>query len=116
MTTPTTVSPTQTPPCRVVPPLDPFFQPVALEERAYEEAIRDEGIPLAVALTREGGQRSRLETRLFPDGHPLAEASLRHVERLVKFMLWQHGGYRLHVGGSQAIADHLRRSYAPMGA
>ncbi len=100
-----------------IPPLDPGFRPAALANRAFQaEVAQSGGVPLVLALEREAGALSRFETRVFAPDHPRAAANLPYVERLVKFLLWQRGGWRLYVGGPVEIAEHLRQVYAPGGA
>lgn len=72
-------------------------------------------MPLVIALERSSSEISRFETRVFPDNHPNAEKNLRYAERLVKFLLWQRGGYRLYIGGSKQIANSIQDSYSPSG-
>jgi predicted NBD/HSP70 family sugar kinase len=100
---------------RFTPPLDPEFQPAVLWRRHYLKTLEatGEAVPLVIGLEREGGLVSRHETLV----HPAADdATLRHVERLVKFLLWSRGGWKLHVGGPAAIAEFLRKTYSPRGA
>jgi predicted NBD/HSP70 family sugar kinase len=99
----------------VVPPLDPDFRPAALADRAWREAVATGGVPLVIGLERENGAFSRMESRIFPDSDPRAEANLWHAERLVRFLLWSRGGHRITVGGPARIAEHIRRTYAPDG-
>jgi predicted NBD/HSP70 family sugar kinase len=58
---------------------------------------------------------SRHETRVLPDHHPRSDANLFYVERLVKFLLWQRGGWKVYVGGAQPIGDYVRECYSPDG-
>jgi predicted NBD/HSP70 family sugar kinase len=99
---------------RFLPPLEQDFVPAALFNRAFAEAARGSGVPLVIGLERGEGF-SRFETRVFPDGHAQAERNLRYVERLVKFLLWQRGGYRLYIGGPRTVGEHIRRLYSPHG-
>ena len=41
---------------------------------------------------------------------------MRHVERLVKALLWLRGGSRIHVGGNPALAASLAPIFSPSGA
>jgi predicted NBD/HSP70 family sugar kinase len=102
---------------KFVPPLDADFRPAVLANRAFQQAVQDShaGVPLVLALERSDGFVSRFETRVFPEGHPSAAANLPYVERLVKFLLWQRGGWKLYVGGPASIARHLQTCYAPGG-
>jgi predicted NBD/HSP70 family sugar kinase len=99
-------------------PLDPGFRPAALANRAFRQAVEGsgDGVPLVIGLERDEGARSRFETQVFPEGHPLAAANLPYVERLVKFLLWQRGGWQVTVGGPASAGEHIRRTYAPDGA
>ncbi|MCS7048467.1 MAG: ROK family protein [Verrucomicrobiae bacterium] len=81
------------------PPLDPSFQPPILAHQQYSGAVR-----LVIALEREQGYVSRFETRIRPQ--PDAE-TMRLVERLVKFLLWSRGGWRLYLEGPQAVCERL---------
>jgi predicted NBD/HSP70 family sugar kinase len=99
-----------------IPPLDEGFRPAALANRAFAQlAAQAGGEPLVIGLERENGELSRFETRVLPAGHPEAGSNLPYVERLVKFLLWQRGGYKLFIGGPTPIADYIRQAYAPDG-
>jgi predicted NBD/HSP70 family sugar kinase len=100
-----------------VPPLDPDFRPAVLANRAFAEAVAQSGagVPLVLGIERLNGELSRYETAVHPEDHPDADANLAYAERIVKFLLWQRGGWRVHVGGPQPIADYLRRTYASDG-
>jgi predicted NBD/HSP70 family sugar kinase len=98
-----------------VPPLDEEFRPAVLANRNFLREVGQSCVPLVLGLERENGRISRFETRVFPEGHPQAEANLTYVERLVKFLLWARGGFRVYVGGPKSIAEYLQKLYAPGG-
>ncbi len=102
---------------RFVPPLDPEFRPAVLANRAFRDAVASsgEGVPLVIGLERSDGTQSRYETVAFPEAHPRAEGNLFYAERLVKFLLWARGGWRVSVGGPGSIAEQLRRVYSADG-
>jgi predicted NBD/HSP70 family sugar kinase len=97
--------------------LDPDFRPAVLANRRFRDEVgaSGAGVPLVFGLERADGSLSRFETRVFPAGHPGAGASLFYAERLLKFLLWQRGGWKVYVGGPTYVGDHLRDSYAPGG-
>lgn len=99
---------------KLIPPLEPEFRPAALANRAFLDAV-DDGEPLVLGLERGDGSVSRFETRVFPEEHERAAANLPYVERILKFLLWQRGAWRVHVGGSNSIADFLQRTYSATG-
>jgi predicted NBD/HSP70 family sugar kinase len=98
----------------ITAPLDPGFQPAVLFNRHYVRAARVSGraVPLVLGLERENGLLSRFETVV----DPAAPETPRYVERLVKFLLWARGGWRLHFGGPKDLGELIRRAYAPRGA
>ncbi len=101
-----------------VPPLEPEFRPAALANRAFrrEVAASGDGVPLVIGLERPDGSVSRFDTVAFPDGHPRATANLVYAERLVKFLLWARGGWKVTIGGPASVGEQVARTYAPDGA
>jgi predicted NBD/HSP70 family sugar kinase len=102
----------------VRPSLDPGFRPSVLANRRFREEVEASGggVPLVITLERAGGARSRLETRVFTEGHPRFAAGARYAERLFKFLLWQWGGWKAWIGGPRAIGHAIARAYGPEGA
>lgn len=100
-----------------VPPLDPSFRPAVLANRAFRRATveADGAAPLVIALERSDGAVSRYETVALAEDHPQAAANLPYAERLVKFLLWARGGWKVSIGGPAGVAEHIRRVYAPNG-
>src|ERR1035438_9174221 len=85
---------------RFIPPLDPAFVPASLWNRAYRSRVAETGgRPLAIALERSDGSVSVFHTAVLPHAggaialdHPYLNQ--RYVERLLKFLLWQEGGWQ----------------------
>ncbi len=102
---------------RFAPPLDEGFRPAVLANHAFLEEVEASGtgVPLVLALERADGSISRFETRVFPEGHGRARANLMYTERLVKFLLWQRGGWKVYVGGPPSVGRYIADSYAPGG-
>ena len=103
-------------PPKTHPPLDLNFRPAVLANRAFQERCQKEGVPLVIGLERSGGELTRYETLVLPEDHPQAAENLDYVERLVKFLLWQRGGYKVYIGGSAEIGNYIRSLYAKDGA
>ncbi len=103
---------------QTLPPLDPDFKPAVLANRAFVQAVQDSGggVPLKIALERGDGSVTVFETVAFAPDSPEAGQNLMYAERLVKFLLWARGGYKVIIGGSEQIANHLKAVYAPDGA
>jgi predicted NBD/HSP70 family sugar kinase len=100
------------------PVLDPEFLPAVLWNRAYRDLVaRDAGArPFALALVRADGRASVHRDRVLAATHPAAAHTLRYVERLLKFLLWQKGGCRVLVAGADEIAAALAQDLHPAGA
>ena len=102
---------------KLTAPLEPDFRPAALFNRAYRAEITRSGMgtPLVIGLERSDGKRSRFETEVFTQDHPWAAYNESYVERIVKFLLWQRGGYKVMIGGPAGIGAHIQQVYAPEG-
>jgi predicted NBD/HSP70 family sugar kinase len=100
-----------------VPPLEPDYRPAVLANRAFSKAVETagNGVPLVLGVERLNGEISRYETKVFPDGYPQAGKNLMYAERIVKFLLWQRGGWKVYVGGPTSIGEYIQKSYAPGG-
>jgi predicted NBD/HSP70 family sugar kinase len=100
---------------RILAPLDLEFQPAVLLHRKYRaEALESgEAVPVVIGLERENGLFSRFETVV--KGKADTE-TLRYVVRLVKFLLWARGGWRIWFGGPRGIGDHLALSFSKIGS
>jgi predicted NBD/HSP70 family sugar kinase len=96
------------------PALDPEFVPASLCNRAYRAAAQGRA-RLALALERSDGSVSVFRTPVLPHEGASAALNNRYAERLLKFLLWQKGGYRVTVGGDARLAEYLRSVYAPAG-
>jgi len=100
-------------PPRVVPILDPGFRPAVLAVRAYQ-ALVDEArgsIPVRLALEQADGTVFRFDMHVLPDAHPQAAANFVFLERLVKFLLWSRGGWRIYVDGPASLQAQLAAYY-----
>lgn len=99
---------------KLPPVLDPGFLPAVLHNRAFRETARATGaaVPVRLALEQADGSVFHHETVVLPAGHPLAPTeNFRHVERLVKFLLWAWGGWRIHLDGPTSLAGKLAAHY-----
>jgi len=98
---------------RVVPVLDPGFRPAVLAVRAYRELVdaAPGTIPVRLALEQADGSVFRFDTRVLPDSHPQASGNFTFLERLVKFLLWSRGGWRIHLDGPAPLVSQLATHY-----
>jgi predicted NBD/HSP70 family sugar kinase len=103
---------------KIVPPLEREFVPAALWNRAFRALVDADpkARPFALTLSKASGGTARVDARLLAAGHPAAAANLIHVERLLKFLLWQKGGCTVRIAGADDLVPALRAAYAPGGA
>ena len=103
---------------KCVPELDPEFVPAALWNREYARlaAASAGSRELALCVERANGCVSRFDTRILPDAPEYAALTLRYVERIVKFLLWARGGWKLTVAGAPELVGALAKIYSPDGA
>jgi predicted NBD/HSP70 family sugar kinase len=102
---------------RFTPPLDPGFIPAALFNRAFRTEVErsDLSRPLVIAIERTNGTISRYETVVFSNEHPWSGHNNFYVERIVKFLLWQRGGYKVYLGGPLEIGAYIQETYSSTG-
>jgi predicted NBD/HSP70 family sugar kinase len=102
----------------IAPPLDPDFRPISLGNRHYRRAVSAvaDKVPLTIALERNGSCISIFATEILAPGSDHDLSTRSYVERLVKFLLWQIGGWKISIGGSAQIADFIRQTYSRDGA
>lgn len=98
------------------PPCDPGFRPIVLDWRAYlDRALKAGDALLRAAVEREDGLVSAFVTRVpEKDADPATTSMI--VERMVKFLLWSRGGWRIHFFGPAAIGKRLKADYSEKGA
>lgn len=98
---------------RVSPALDPQFRPAILALRAFREQVRRSGraLPVRLALEQADGSVYHFPLEILPEGAPGSELNYLHVERILKFLLWSRGGWRIYFDGPASIATRLAAHY-----
>ena len=98
---------------KFLPELHPTFRPAILVNRAFEAAARETGaaVEVGIALEQADGSVFHHRTVLFPADHELEPNNFRHLERMVKFLLWQRGGWKIHLSGADAYTERLKEYY-----
>lgn len=98
---------------RLTPVLDPAFRPAVLAARAYRAlvAATPGAVPVGLALEQADGSIFRFDLDVLPEDHPRAAGNSVYLERLVKFLLWSRGGWRIHITGPASLAAGLSAHY-----
>jgi len=102
---------------KFIPALDKDFRPASLENRAFLDAVEksEQGAALVISLERSNGLTHTYKTKVFAGDSEYKEANLFYVERLVKTLIWQIGGWKLTIGGSGSIGEYIKKAYATGG-
>ena len=94
------------------PELDPGFIPLYKFNEAF---LKTAAKPFSVAIERNDSQVFVKPARIHGD-EAHAEADRYYIDRLVKFELWQKGGYRIYVKGAEHLYHAIQQAYSPGGA
>jgi len=99
------------------PRLDPDFVPAVLWNRNYAANVAKTpgSKPLAISLERGDSTVSVYRTNVLPQTAENSALNIRYVERLLKFLLWQRGGYRVLIAGAPDIARQIQTMCSPGG-
>jgi len=98
-------------PPAVVPVLDPDFRPAVLANRAFRQAAARQPVRVSIALERADGGVSRFDTVVAGASLPESAGNFVVVERLVKFLLWSRGGWKVHFSGPAELGRKLQSHY-----
>jgi len=97
--------------------LDPGYQPMAKVVAAYQENVKKiGGVPLVIAVERNKGYISTYQMNVYQDNTGHDEENCGIVERIVKTLLWLHGGYKVTIAGSEKIYKGIADAYRQGGA
>jgi len=100
------------------PELDPGFIPIY---KFNETFLKTAKTPFEVAIERNDNQIYVKPTFVHGDAEH-AEADRYYIDRLIKFELWQKGGFRVFVKypaehpGVEKLFQHLKAAYTPAGS
>lgn len=96
-------------------PIKRDFRPPITVLQELKRLSHPGGNVLAIAWERENGYVSRYDLPLPPRAEDSAEVA-RLAERVVKFLLWANGGWRLMLAGPRKLCLSIKRQYAKTGA
>jgi len=98
---------------KFLPELHPTYRPAILANQAFRESAREtnSAVDVGIALEQADGSVFHHHTVIFPADHRLAENNFRHIERIIKFLLWQRGGWKIHLSGANDLVPRLQDYY-----
>ncbi|MGN0886219.1 MAG: ROK family protein [Candidatus Spyradenecus sp.] len=102
---------------KFVPPFDPGFKPAFLKLRKIREAAKadPEAGTVVIAIERDNGAINRYDLP-YPKKAIECPGFASFVERIVKFMLWSAGGYKVMIDAPAAIVEKIKADYTETGA
>ena len=102
---------------KIKPELDPEFLPAILWNRAYEKTVKEAGAPVevSIALVRPDETCTIFQTSILPLVDENEVLTLRYLERILKFLLWQRGGCKVLIAGCDPLVGKLAAIYSPDG-
>jgi len=100
------------------PELHPNFTPAAVWNRAFKQltdaAEKTERLTLIIA--QPNGVSTAFETTLLSHEGDHQALNIKHIERAVKTLLWQHGGNKITFNGNKTLLKTLAAIYSSDGA
>jgi predicted NBD/HSP70 family sugar kinase len=98
---------------RVTPVLDSQFRPAVLANHAFREQVHKSGkaLPVRIALEQTDGSVYHSNTEIFPEADSRATGNFTYLERILKFLLWSRGGWRIYFDGPSSLAAKLAAHY-----
>jgi len=101
---------------RHIPELHRDFIPASLWTREFQaRCVREGERSIVLVLMRADGTGSTHRDTLLPALPQFKSLNLRHLERLVKFLLWARGGNRLLIAGAPELVPELCSVYSATG-
>ncbi len=102
---------------KIIPPMDLRYIPPKLANDKFRKMVEEgnDTTRVIIALERLNGSISRFETKIFGESHPLFETGFYYIERILKFLLWQRGGWKVYIYAPQPLIEFLKKIYSPQG-
>jgi predicted NBD/HSP70 family sugar kinase len=101
-------------------PLDPNYMPFVLGKRKYVKHVNDCADKSAVgefhfAVERPGGCCGRDSLPVFNATHEGFDASVHLAGEVIRYMLWQRGGYKVTLCGPAKLCELVTAAYSAGG-
>lgn len=104
------------PPPKVIPILDQDFYPASLFHKIYNEQYNifsntnNNKVLIKIKLEREAGCTSYYQCYI-NDNPELTNINKFYIERIIKFLLWQRGGWHISIASPLSIFQHIKQVY-----
>ena len=91
---------------KYVPSLEPGYIPMISKVREFKEKGT---IPFAICVERNKGYRYRYDIKLIENNE---EENAEYVERIIKTILWVVGGFKIYLGGDEALVARMQKVFS----
>ena len=100
-----------------IAPLDPGFSPLVLARREYRQEVEASGsvADCALVIERHDSLCSRFDFQILKPNDRNIGKTYRYVERMLKFLLWSRGGWKVIFAGPAEIGGRIREDYSIAG-
>lgn len=95
-----------------VPELDKTFAPLSAFNKEFLKTAKK---PVSVAVERSNGLISVYDTFIHGT-EEMAKADNYYIDRLVKFLLWAKGGFKVYICGDENVYNYIAETYSKDGA
>ena len=104
--------------CAITPELDPDFIPAIKWNNAYRSLTNssDSRTFFSIALERRDGTTSVYKTMVLPHTDEYRNLNIKYIERILKFLLWMKGGYKIYLAGDLKLCEDIKHIYSANGA
>lgn len=102
---------------RFIAPLDPGFLPFVFGRREYRQAVEASGrvANCALVIVRHDSLRSRFDFQVIEPNDGNIGKTYQYVERMLKFLLWSRGGWKIVFAGPAEIGRRIEEDYCSTG-
>jgi len=100
---------------KVLPKFDPHFLPLGKFISWYQEQAEKNGQEIRIGLERENHLLSTWKTKILPWSEKNLSLTKVFIERLLKFLLWQKGAWKIYFQGPEPIYQYLKNLYSEEG-
>ena len=94
-----------------IPKYDKNFIPIY---KYFNEFSTKADKPIAIALESGSNEVSVYETSIF-SGEGMNYANKLYLEKLVKFLIWSRGGYKIYICGDKELYKYIKDTYSHIG-
>jgi predicted NBD/HSP70 family sugar kinase len=100
-----------------IAPLDPEFSPLVLARRQYQKEVECSRsvVDCALVIERHDSLRSMIDFQVLEPNDRNIGKTYEFVERMLKFLLWSRGGWKVIFAGPAEVGRRIKEDYCSTG-